>query len=117
MDTVQANKILKLADGMKKAGRWNDDFAALIEKEPLHKLRSQMNDLFYTKWSSDVYRIDKEFKETVNIMEIIVHAEYAKRVKEHPAEVARFEAKLKEIAKKVCDKNVAEKEGKDGSTC
>lgn len=110
MDIVQANKILKLADGMKKAGRWNDDFAALIEKEPLHKLRSQMNDLFYAKWSSDVYRIDKEFKETVDILEMIVRAEYAKRVKEYPAEVAKFEAKLKEIAKKVCKKNVAEKE-------
>lgn len=110
MDIVQANKILKLADGMKKAGRWNDDFAALIEKEPLHKLRSQMNDLFYTKWSSDVYRIDKEFKETVNILEIIVRAEYAKRVKEHPAEVARFEAKLKEIAKKVAGREI--KDGK-----
>lgn len=104
MDIVRANKILKLADGMKKAGRWNDDFADLIEKEPLHKLRSQMNDLFYTKWSSDVYRIDKEFKEIVDILEMVVCAEYAKRVKECPAEVAKFEEKLKEIAKKIAEK-------------
>lgn len=110
MDTVQANKILKLADSMKKAGMWNDDFAALIEKEPLHKLQSQMNDLFYVKLSSDLYRIDKEFRETVNVLEMIVHAEYAKRVKKYPAEVAKFEAKLKEIAKKIREKNVAKKE-------